>query len=265
MITSARSSVRILDLYFDEPLPKCVDADLVRFNQFSRVPEAVPYMTVHTMLLDLSRTPDEIFSKFASHTRYKIRRAEKDNITHTFCDGKDPRQLQKFADFYDRHAKLKHLGRVSRKRLAILAEQNALYLSFVADEAGVLLVANSFFRTPSRVRGLHLAVGFRECSDPSRRALIGRANRYARWRDILRFHKDGVKVLDFGGWYAGKTDQEQLRVNTFKEEFAGTVVRESSWQKGLTWKGRIVLALMRRESMLRARSISAVNPLERAG
>lgn len=235
-----------MDLYFDEVPPTGSKADLVRFNQFSSPPRDGFYTAVHTILLDLSRPADELFSNFASETRYKIRRAEKDPVAYSSIDPVDRNQTDTFADFYDHHAGIKGLPKVSRKRLAILTERRVLTLSFVRDAAGNILVANTFLRTARRVRGLQLAVGFRASADPSRRALIGRANRYARWMDILHFQKRGLEQFDFGGWYPGTTDQELLRVNGFKEEFSGTVVQEFSWERPLTTRGRIGVALMQR-------------------
>lgn len=198
------------------------------------------------MLLDLTQSPSEMMAKMKDHTRYKIRRAtERDELSYEYSDGSNPEAIKQFADYYDHYAALKGLGKLSRPRLAILAEQGALDLSFMRDKAGEILVESSCFVTPSRVRGLHLAVGFRGTSDPSRRSLIGRANRYLRWRDILRFREAGVKIFDFGGWYAGTTDEERIRVNGFKAEFAGIVVQEFSCERAVTLKGRVVSAAFR--------------------
>jgi hypothetical protein len=256
MILSNRMSVRIADLYFDEPAPAGLRADIVRYNQFSRPFAGAAATSSPTMLLDLSQTPEEMLSKMKNHTRYKIRRAaDKDNLSYEYSNGKDGKSITRFADHYDRYAALKGLGEVSRPRYEILAAQNALDLSFLCDGSGDILVASSYFVTPAQVRGLHLAAAFRGTSDGSRRSLIGRANRYLRWRDILRFREAGVKVLDFGGWYTGSGDA--VRTNEFKAEFCGEVVERFSCQRAITWKGRLALVAMDWRQLLASKPAEA--------
>jgi hypothetical protein len=240
MVRSARGCVRILDLYFDEQKPADVSADLIRYMHFSRSVLGATCTPSFTMLLDLSQTPSEMLSKMKNETRYKIRRAsERDELSYEYSDGKQRDSILRFADHYDRYASLKRLPKVSRRRYVILAEQNALDLSFVGDAAGEILAASSCIRTSWRVRGLQLAAAFRGTSNPSRRALIGRANRYLRWRDILRFREAGIKTFDFGGWFAGTDDPDKLRVNDWKAEFCGEIVEEFVCEEAVTLKGRI--------------------------
>jgi hypothetical protein len=256
MILSNRMSVRIADLYFDEPAPAGLRADIVRCNQFSRPFDEAPSTCSSTMLLDLSQTPEELLSKIKNHTRYKIRRAaEKDNLSYVYSNGTDGKSIARFADYYDRHAAMKGLGKVSRRRYEILAEQGALDLTFLCDGSGDILVGSSYLVTPTRVRGMHLAVAFRATTDSARRAMIGRANRYLRWLDILRFREAGVKVFDFGGWYTGSGDA--VRTNAYKAEFCGNVVEQFSCQKALTWKGRLALVAMEWRQLLARKQMEA--------
>jgi len=88
---------------------------------------------------------------------------------------------------------------------------------------------------------LHSASLFREYSDTPTRNLIGRANRNLHWHDLLRYKEAGVPLFDFGGWYDGRDDEEQLRINAFKEEFGGRVVREFHCAVPASLRGRIVL------------------------
>ncbi len=256
MILSNRMSVRIADLYFDEQAPAGLRADIVRYNHFSRPFAGAAATLSRTMLLDLSQTPEEMLSKMKNHTRYKIRRAaEKDHLVYEYSNGKDGKSITRFADHYDRYAAMKGLGKVSRPRYEILAAENALDLAFLCDSSGEILVASSYVVTPARVRGLHLAAAFRGTSDGSRRSLIGRGNRYLRWRDILRFREAGVTVLDFGGWYMGSGDA--VRTNEFKAEFCGEVVDQFSRQEAITWKGRLALVAMDWRQLLARKRMEA--------
>ena len=235
-------SVRMADLYFDEPMPSQLEVDLIRYHQ-SPIPipgaACTPFSTI---VVDLTRSQDELLSKMKSHTRYKIRRAsEKDQFAYEFSQDGDREAITRFADHLDRCATLKHLPGASRQLLRILARQSVLDLSLVRDKSGEILAASSYILTPTRVRGLYAGALYRTTSDHARRTLIGRANRFLYWRDMLRFKEAGAHIFDFGGYYTGAKDEEKLRVNGFKLEFGGEVLHEFNCSIGVTLKGKMAL------------------------
>ena len=244
MILSTRTSVRIVDLYFEERKPPQVAADILRYNQSSFAIESAVCTPFPTIAVDLTCTEDELFARLKSHTRWKIRRAQKDELSYSFsCDGNEV-AIEQFANHLDRCTDLKHLPRPSRKRMSILAARNAFDVSFVRDKSGEILAASSYFVTTSRVRGLWAGAAYRGTTDHTRRAVIGRANRLLYWNDILRFKKAGVHIFDFGGYYIGSEDTEKLRINGFKLEFGGQVMHEFNCEIGLTVKGKVALWAM---------------------
>jgi hypothetical protein len=268
MILSTRNAVRIADLYFDEPIPRVLKVDLVRYNQWSSPVVGAASTSFSSMVIDLSRSPEEHLSRMKRHTRYKIRRAaEQDNLTYEWTNGDNKRLMEDFIEHFDRCAAVKHLPSASRRRLEILAEAGALDLSFVRDESGEILAVSSYIVVPPRVRGLYAAAAFRMTNDPARRTMIGRANRYVFWQDMLRFRKMGIRLFDFGGYYIGEEDEEKIRVNAFKHEFAGEVVHQFNCEQALTLKGKLAIwAINWRESRLwRKRSAGLSQELEPEG
>ena len=145
-----------------------------------------------------------------------------------------------FIEFFDRFASVKGLPPAPAERLHTLAAAGALDLTKVTrhDEA---LVWHAYLRAGNRARLLHSASLYREQGDTVTRNLIGRANRYLHWHDLLRYKDSAVRVFDFGGWYEGSDDEELLRINAFKEEFGGRVVREFHCAVPASVRGRIVL------------------------
>jgi hypothetical protein len=241
MILSNRMSVRIADLYFDEAIPGNLKADILRLNQWPRPVAGAKCASVATIVVDLSVSEDELHSKLKSHTRWKIRRAQKDGLTYEFSSDGDPKAARLFADHLDRCTDLKDLNRTSRARIAILSRQKLFDVSFVRDGAGEILCASSYLLTPSRTRGLWAGAIYRSTTDPTRRTIIGRANRLMYWRDMLRFKASGISAFDFGGYYLGSEDAEKLRINAFKEEFGGRVIQEFNCERALSLKGRAAL------------------------
>ena len=266
MILSNRMSVRIADLYFDESMPPDPDLkpDIVRFNQSPRPITGAKCAAVSTIVVDLTAPEDELHSNLKSHTRWKIRRAQKDELIYEFSSDGNPQAAHRFADHLDRCTDLKDLNRVSRTRIAILCRQNLFDVSFVRDSSGEILCASSYLRTSSRVRGLWAGAIYRSTTDPTRRTIIGRANRMMYWRDMLRFKAAGITTFDFGGYYVGSEDVEKLRINGFKEEFGGRVIQEFNCEKVLTIKGALAAWAIRKrgQSSTRKRASLRQGPLE---
>jgi len=260
MIFSRRISVNILDLYFDEPIPLGMKPDIIRYNQWSMPVGGAECQPFSTIVLDLTRSQDELLSAIRSHTRRKLRRAEKDKLVCEWSNGGNLDIVRMVADHFDRCGQLKNLVKASRPRLLTLASSGALDISYVRGREGEILSAISYLRMQGRARALYAAAAFRGTKDLTRRAAIGRANRYLVWQDILRLKKAGVRILDFGGYYTGSEDQEKLRINTFKKEFGGVVLHEYNCRVAVTLTGIAALSAIEARNLwqLRRRAAMAV-------
>ena len=260
MIFSTRMSVCIADLYFDEATPPTLEVDIIRYNQWLTPVAGATCTPFSTIAVNLWRPTDELLSKMKVGTRYEIRRAgAKDELSYEFWSDGNSDAIMRFADHFDRCAALKHLPRASRQRLWVLARNGALDVSIVRDKFGETLAANGYIVTPSRVRLLYAGASFRATTDKVRRALIGRANRYLFWRDMLRFREAGVRIFDFGGYDTGSQDEERLRVNAFKAQFAGEVLHEFNCQRAVTLKGEVAMwAIKQRAAWLAQRRSRAL-------
>jgi hypothetical protein len=243
MIISERLSIRIADLYFDEPKPPYENVDIFRYNQVSAPVRGATCTPFATIVLDLSASPEQLLSNTKRSSREKIRRAEREaragRLRYEYSARGTSEWIARFTEHFDRCAAVKALPHASRFRLSILAHNHALDISFVTDSDGEILAASCAVLTPKRVRGLYTAASFRLTSDQTRRSLIGRANRYLFWRDCLRFKESGAELFDFGGYYPGNTDTEKLKINVFKEGFGGEVRREFNCEECVTLKGSL--------------------------
>ena len=196
----------------------------------------------HTIVFDLRQDEAALFSRVRPEARRQIRRcAESGDVVyeHFFPCGDEP--LARFFAAYDELAGQKGLAALDRELTTAYAREGLLDLSTVRKADGEALCWHANYRTPARARQLHSVAFFR--SDKAERNLIGRAHRFQTWSDILRFKAEGLAVFDLGGWYHGKSDQELLRVNAFKEEFGGDVVRYYICERGLTLRGKLYVAL----------------------
>lgn len=242
MILYRKASFRIAEVWFDEKA-NGVQADIVRRLQHPTPVAEGKCTPFHTILMDLNHDPDLLLARMKRETRYEIRRAaDKDHLTYTMSIAADSDCLDQFLSFYGEIIAQKGFPKLNNVRLQKLIQADALSLSLVQGETGIPLVWHAYYRTKERVRLLHSASLGRN-SDVAQRSLIGRANRYHHWQDVLSFKAQGTRVYDFGGWYDGDSDPRRLSINKFKEGFGGQVVLNYNSLQGLTKLGKAAVWL----------------------
>jgi hypothetical protein len=245
MIYYTKSGVRVAELFFGEET-QASGVDLVRYQHFPRPVPGTHTDEYHTIELDLSPPPDAILAQMRSHTRHKIRRAEKMDFVCECSPLGDREWLEQFLAFWDGFAPTKRLPRANRERLEGMRAHGQLDLSRVRGENGEVLVWHCAVKTGGRVRLVHSASLFREL-DSTGRSRNSHANAHLHWQDMLRLQKEGIRVYDFGGWYSGRDNQELLNVNHFKEGFGGAIVPTFNTDDGRTLVG--VLAVYARQAL----------------
>lgn len=235
---------RLGEAWFGEK-PRQERVDLISYRQY---PEPLPHASCHprlTLLTDLRREPDDILAAMSRETRYEIRRAQRDKLQHQFWCADAAASIPEFCRFYNRFARQKRLLRANPRRLHAMAKAGTLVLSVVSHDSLGPLVWHAIFLAAGRARGLYSASHYRSVVDSSVRNLMGRANRYHHWCDMLELCKRGASFYDWGGWYGGTTDAEKLRVNCFKKGFGGTIVQEYDGWAACSPVGHVVLAAAR--------------------
>lgn len=243
MIVRDTRFYRLAEVFFDEE-PATADVDIIEHFQRSRPISGTRCTDFYTTHIDLTRDEQALFADLTKTCRYKVRRAEREELKEEAFMGARGAMVDDFIAFFDRFATGKGLPPAPAERLHTLAEVGALDLSTASrdDEA---LVWHAYIRAGNRARLLHSASLFREFSDTATRNMIGRANRCLHWHDLLRYKDAGVPVFDFGGWYSGRDDEELLRINAFKESFGGSVVPEFHCAVPTSMRGRMVLIARR--------------------
>ena len=129
--------------------------------------------------------------------------------------------------------------------------QGALTLTRASTPDGKTLVWHSYYRNPIWARQLHSVSLFASQEDKELRNTIARANRFLHWIDIQQFQKSSTRRFDFGGWYAGTSDEKLLRVNSFKEEFGGVRTERFHSTLAVSVKAKLYLrarSLLKKES-----------------
>lgn len=237
MLFSKSHGLEIVELWFDEQLPSQFSPDIIRYRQALTLKEGAS--DFYTLVTDLRPGIEVLTARLNSDSRYKIRRAqEKDSLTMNIWDG-DPAFLNSFVTYYAAFATQKGLDKPDPRYLDLLSSAGRLDVSRVVTADGEPLVYHAYYKHADRVRLLYSASQFRSSSDSGFRALVGRANRWLHWQDLLRFKADGRVWYDWGGWYEGKDDPDRLSINQFKESFGGEVLQTFNGEALLSLKAKV--------------------------
>jgi hypothetical protein len=255
MLIFKKRFVRLGEIWLDQE-PAESPVDVIQYRQRSMPIPRARCEEVHTMLVDLTKDAHALLAAMNQTTRHQIKHAaEKDNLSYEYCEEHTPSLISELCDFYDHFAVQKGLPMSNPKQVQQYADCGALGLSRMKTRDGETLVWHSYYRCPDRVRGWYTVSHFRDSDDIERRRLIGRANRYHIWCDMLKFKADGVSAFDFGGWYTGSQDEARLRINEFKRGFGGDLVTEYNCECGVTLKGKLYLRLRSSEMLQHAREL----------
>jgi hypothetical protein len=189
---------------------------------------------------------EALFAGLGKSTRYKVRRAmTRDGVTAETFASPTPDVLRSFADYYDEFARSKSLRPIFRPRLDAMTRQRMLVLSRVGRAAQPPLAWHAYAAAGGHALLLYSASLFREVAESADRNMIGRANRYLHWHDILWCKAAGYRAYDLGGFDADEQDPDTRRINEFKRGFGGHVRPTHACTTALSAKGRLAKRLLR--------------------
>jgi hypothetical protein len=213
--------------------------DIIKHNKSLKI-LPYPLQTSHTIKINMLADEVGISAGFNKNTRYEIRRAESDGLNCLWLAQPNAADIAAFTSFYDEFAIAKGLAVLNPGELLRYADAGKLALSH-AQKNGECLVWHAYFMGFTTAVLLHSASLFRKEESTEIRQVIGRANRWLHWQDMLRIKANGIEVYDLGGWYSGETDTVLLQINKFKEGFGGEIVCEYSGFTAKTFIGTLVI------------------------
>lgn len=227
------------EVWFDEKWEPG-GADLLVFYHRSEILNPEASADVHSLEIDLTQDEAALWKGIAPRTRTQINRAAKEGITVQSWTAPTREIINEFFSFLRQFAFERDMNPSCPVWMHAYAEQGALILSRACEPDGRPLVWHSYSRTPGWVRQLH-SVSFAAEAEHEERRHISWANRYLHWMDMLECRRLGAERFDFGGWYAGGTDEKLLRVNAFKEEFGGRRTHRYNSMLPASGKGKLYL------------------------
>jgi lipid II:glycine glycyltransferase (peptidoglycan interpeptide bridge formation enzyme) len=229
------------EVWYDEEPPRDCGVDIVLYRQRDApVADArsTPFLSLVT---DLCGAQDAIAERFGRDCRYEIRRAEtKDGLRMEFIPDPESR-LDEFRTFYDSFASQKSLEPCDPRWLAAACRARQLALT-LASQNGDALVWHAYVIGGKAARLQYSGSCFRD-RQSDYRALVGRANRWLHWQDMLRFKEIGIKRYDWGGLFEDESLPERAGINRFKRAFGGQHERTYDCTVAVSIRGRIYIPL----------------------
>jgi hypothetical protein len=195
-----------------------------------------------TKIIDLSQGEDKIFSNFQKNTRYEINRAKKEGIIFNIEDN-----LEQFVKFYNLFAASKKIEPTSIEALGTY-ENYLIITKAIQDNRILVMHALLIDEEEKRARGLMSASLCPYDDNHDQRSLIGRANRFLWFADMLFFKERNFKILDAGGY------DSLTEVNKFKDSFGGILLEESIY---ISYPLRIYRFLLNKVSILLKKPVAA--------
>jgi hypothetical protein len=229
------------EVWHDEEPARDSGVDIVLYRQRATPIAGARTAPFLSLVIDLSAGEDAIMDGFGKDCRYKIRRAaSKDELSMEFINNPENR-LDEFRAFYDAFARQKSLQAADRQWLVAACNAGQLVLTSAARN-GEALVWHAFVIAGKAASLQYTGSCFRD-RDNDYRALVGRANRWLHWREMLRFRALGITRYDWGGLFEDESVPERAGINRFKKEFGGEAVQTYDCTVAVSPRGRIWLPL----------------------
>jgi hypothetical protein len=229
------------EVWYDEEPPNNSGVDIIRYRCRHAAIANARFSPFLSLVTDLSPEANAIAEQFGKDCRYKVRRADtKDELATEFILEPESR-LDEFGEFFDTFARQKGHEPCDPQWLHAACKARQLVLSTAARN-GEALVWHAYVMSGKSTWLQYTGSCFRD-RENDYRALVGRANRWLHWKDMLKFKELGMVRYDWGGMFEDESAPDRAGINEFKRSFGGQISRTYDCTVPVTLKGRIYLPL----------------------
>lgn len=175
-----------------------------------------------TLVIDLTQDLDTIWRNMSKKScRYEIKRAMREGI--------QIRLNQAYEQFYEVNRSFRRAKKLPD--LTSLEFMRKCGTLFTAEYEGEIIGGQLYLEDKDNIRWL-LGASKRLEVDKENAVLIGCGNRLMIWQAIKYAKEKGIKEFDMGGYYTGKTkDEQKERINIFKQSFGGKLTTHYIYQR----------------------------------
>lgn len=217
--------VKINEIYsLDKEYSTLKKADINAYFQLPKPVQAKKGASIHRQALhlciDITKTEEDLLKEMSKKTRYKIRRAKRENVQVTYNEHPSVTDIKEFARFYNTFAKEKGIAPCKVNKLIGLKESDMLLLTnaYYGDERK--LAANATITNDGLAISLYGASGRFQYEDISGQ-FISRANGYLHWSGMMYFKRLGYHTYNMMGLTMDENNTEHQKINDYKRSFGG--------------------------------------------
>lgn len=227
-----RHGVHFYKVWFaKEPFKK---SGIIAYYQASFKDSRVQVNNYDTIVNDLTPAPEEIKAQFSKSCKYKVNRAAREDVQLIIKDSKDitDEDIDEFLKFFKEFWESKDVefnnSTSVRQDLVEYRAGNNLTLAY-AVVCGEKAIYHTYVYDDTTARLLHSASLYRLQGDAegTNKNLIGMANRYMHYEEMLHFKQMGKSVYDWGG--AGR-GEDVINITEFKESFGGELKQDYNFE-----------------------------------
>ncbi len=221
-------------IWFANSIPEQTKFDFITLRQFSgATPKNWKEIKFFTLLSDLTKTENEIFSQITKTTKYQINRAKRENVKTNTGNIKD------FKIFFNNFAPSRNLKKLSNMNIKTYLPYS---ITTQATYQNTTIAMHLYIidKQISRARLVYSATLNRDNTN-LQLSIIGRANRLLHWEDMIMFKNMGIKTYDWGG-IADNTEQSNTKgIDEFKKSFGGIQIQENHYESPNLYKIKKIL------------------------
>jgi len=220
IVSKKHHGINVIDCWYAEHALR--QNGIIRYQE-AKKPIGKQVAEFRTLVSDLTEDAEQILSHFSKNCRYEVRRAQRENVSCKMISGKEITQeeIDRFVDFFADFWESKGIHYTEKEKCREQIGQYADAGAFAFTKAyvdGKLLVYHTYIVGDRFVRLYQSASQFRT-DDTVSTNLIGYANRYLHYQDMLWFKEQNKERYDWGG--AGMNEEVES-ITKFKESFGGT-------------------------------------------
>jgi hypothetical protein len=191
-----------------------------------------------TVVIDLSRSEEDIFRGFNDTTRNEIRRAIREGVSHEITAQPTLDHINEFLAASQDLMKLKGIPVADFSVLKIHQAHGELIISRTKNSVNEVQSYHVYIRRGS-VALLINSLTIRANKSQADRSFASRANRLNHWEDAKFLKLSGVELLDIGGW--ASSGKGLMDLAAYKKGFGGRVISAYFQLIPMSLVGRVIM------------------------
>jgi hypothetical protein len=192
-----------------------------------------------TVVIDLSRSEEDIFRGFNDTTRNEIRRAIREGVSHEITAQPTLDHINEFLAASQDLMKLKGIPVEDFNVLKTHQARGELMISRTRNSANEVQSYHVFTRRGS-IALLINSLTIRADKSHADRCFASRANRLNHWEDAKFLKQSGVELLDIGSWPGSEKGRD---LAAYKKGFGGKVTSVYSQLIPMSLVGRVIMTV----------------------